>query len=369
MKKIALIGYYGFNNAGDEAILYSILRSIKQRAPQAQVTVLSNHPDKTQRRYQVDSKSRWKWLDILRTLLSCDLLVFGGGSLLQDVTSKRSLDYYLGLVRLARFFRKPVYFMAQGVGPFKLSSSKSKIEKLINKVDLVSLRDPESKQTLLDMGVTQTRLELTADMVFSLYRNEIERSFGAKVLERNQIDTIEKKTIGFSVRQWKDLSHYKKKLAQVADALVEKGYQVLFLPFHFPDDVACARDVAKLMTQEPILLKEECSTLEMLGILSTLEVFVSMRMHGIVMASVMGVATVGISYDPKIEAVLELTGQVSGGRVENIDADKMIYDIQQLSLDQADHREQILETVDKLRPRARKNMDLLMSLLEEKDHG
>lgn len=369
MKNIALIGYYGFNNAGDDAILYSIIRSLKQRDQKINITVLSNNPEKTTRRYEVVSKNRWKWLDVLKTITSSDVLVFGGGSLLQDVTSTRSLDYYLIIARLGLWFRKKVYFMAQGIGPLKLDASKKKVAKTLNKVSLITVRDSDSKQKLLDMGIVEPRIEITADMVFSLYRNEIERSFGHKLLERNQIDVSENaKLVGISVRHWKNLTQYKKKIAELVDALMDKGFQALFIPFHFPDDVGCARDVAKQMNHEPYILKDECTTLEMLGVLSSLDVFVGMRLHGLVMASVMGIPSVGISYDPKIEAAIEMIGQVSGGRVENIDSDKIIYDVQQLSLDREEYQENVFLAVDNLRSRARKNIDYLMEMLGPDDH-
>ena len=48
-----------------------------------------------------------------------ELIISGGGSLLQDVTSKRSLLYYLSIIGLGKFFGKKVMLFAQGIGPIR----------------------------------------------------------------------------------------------------------------------------------------------------------------------------------------------------------------------------------------------------------
>ena len=51
---------------------------------------------------------------ILRAVKKCDMLISGGGSLLQDVTSSKSLHYYLSIIRCAEFFHKKVFIYSQG---------------------------------------------------------------------------------------------------------------------------------------------------------------------------------------------------------------------------------------------------------------
>lgn len=367
MKRVALVGYYGFNNTGDEAILYSIIRSMKQRDKNIEITVLSNNPEKTRKVYGVKARNRWKWHEVLSTIFNHDILVFGGGSLLQDVTSTRSLDYYLMIARVALLLRKKVYFMAQGIGPFKQKRSREKVVSLLNRVDVITVRDRDSKQELLDLGVTKPQMEVTADGVFSLYRNEVEKHPGEKVLARNGIEGERlSRLIGFSVRDWAELSNYKNTIAKLADALTGSGYQVVFVPFHFPDDVSCARDIAKLMVEEAVVMKEQYNTVEMLGIIDKMDLFIGMRMHSIVMASIMGVPTIGLSYDPKIEAAVHATGQTFGGRVENLDIDKLLYAAKELLMNRDAISESLLERVDKLRSRSRKNMDILVDMMGKK---
>ena len=94
-RKVVLSGYYGFDNIGDEAVLYSIISLLKKNIPNVQITVLSNNPDKTSILYQVEAVNRWNLKKIISVIKKSDLVISGGGSLLQDVTSNKTIPYYI----------------------------------------------------------------------------------------------------------------------------------------------------------------------------------------------------------------------------------------------------------------------------------
>ena len=98
MSEIAISGYYGFSNAGDEAMLAAMIEVIGDLAPEAIITVISGNPDDTRRRHGVQAVHRLDVPAVMRLLKRSKLLISGGGSLLQDVTSERSLYYYLGVM-------------------------------------------------------------------------------------------------------------------------------------------------------------------------------------------------------------------------------------------------------------------------------
>ena len=100
MSKVVLSGYYGFNNSGDETILYAMITMFRKIEPSLEITVLSNEPEKTAKQYGVEAVNRWKWGQVFRAVSGCDLFISGGGSLLQDV-SKNSPLYYLAVILLA----------------------------------------------------------------------------------------------------------------------------------------------------------------------------------------------------------------------------------------------------------------------------
>lgn len=111
---VGVAGYYGFRNAGDEAILEAIARELKARGHQ--VVALSGDPRRTREEHDLKAFHRLNPL----ALLGADLWLLGGGGLLQDATSALSLTYYLSVLRLARLFKKRVVVFNQSLGPFPL---------------------------------------------------------------------------------------------------------------------------------------------------------------------------------------------------------------------------------------------------------
>jgi len=109
MHRIVISGYYGFNNIGDESILKAVVENLQERLRRIEITVLSQNPENTREKFGVKAVGRMKPVQIIRSIFKCDLLISGGGSLLQDVTSKRSILYYLAIMWIAILFRKKVF--------------------------------------------------------------------------------------------------------------------------------------------------------------------------------------------------------------------------------------------------------------------
>lgn len=148
MAKVVLSGYYGFDNIGDEAILLSIIQALKERKADIDITVLSHNPQRTSNLYGVKAVNRWSLKEVKATLKDSDLLISGGGSLLQDITGIKSLLYYLGVVGLARRLGKPVFFYAQGIGPVDGWLGRRLMRLTVNRVEAVTVRDEQSRDDL-----------------------------------------------------------------------------------------------------------------------------------------------------------------------------------------------------------------------------
>ena len=119
MYNILISGYYGFDNIGDESILRTLVTSLRERIPDCSLTVLSHDPAATREKYGVEAVERMSPLAIARAVRRCDMLISGGGSLLQDVTSSKSLHYYLAIIRFAQLLGKKVFIYSQGIGPIE----------------------------------------------------------------------------------------------------------------------------------------------------------------------------------------------------------------------------------------------------------
>lgn len=365
MARIVLSGYYGFNNTGDEAVLYSILRLFRSLRPDLKFTVLSNDPAKTSKLYNVEAVNRWNFREVFQALRQADLLISGGGSLLQDVTSSRSLIYYLGVVFLAKLLGKPVVYYAQGVGPITSEWGKKLVPLVSNKADVITVRDQASKDLLLKLKVKRPPIYVTADAVLSLYHREVERHPGQVLLQRHGVDLAnEQPLIGISVREYRNLSGYLKVLAQLGDELTRMGYRVLLIPFHFPDDVSVCREVARLMKEEAVLIREQCTVIEMLGVLGELKLMVGMRLHALIMAAVMGVPSVGISYDPKVDSFLKISELPNAGRVETLDYSVLSREVFSILENYDETIERLAQRVSELRVESRRTAEYVLELLK-----
>jgi len=108
--RFLISGYYGFGNLGDEALLAVIVEQLRGRYPGASIDVLSNTPAETARTYGVEATPRAAPGAVRRAIDRADVVLSGGGGLLQNVTSLRSLLYYAGIVRTA----DPVFLFKPG---------------------------------------------------------------------------------------------------------------------------------------------------------------------------------------------------------------------------------------------------------------
>lgn len=355
--RIALSGYYGFDNAGDEALLSAITMSLKRLRPDLEFLVLSGNPAKTAHLHDVQAVYYMNPWQVLLGLLRSDLLISGGGSIFQDVTSGRSLAYYISVVALAKLLGKPVIFYAQGVGPINRPLSKFLMRLVGNRVDRITLRDQDSLMLLRQLGVDRPEIQVTSDPVFSLIPTGEDHQSIATQLDKLQPDLP---VIGVSVRKWPALEGYQHTLARCLDHLVDRGYQVLFIPMAYPEDLTESRRVADLMEKPASLIEEDLHSREHLALIERLHFMIGMRLHALVFSASMGVPFAGISYDPKIDAFLkefdltplkleyeEMTAQVDG------------------LLDNSDFRHSITESSLGLRTRAEENTRLALSLLPD----
>lgn len=300
---VVLSGYYGFDNAGDEALLSAITSSLKSRNPDIEFTVFSGNPHRTSFLHDIPAVYYMNPLKIIKELRRADLLISGGGSIFQDVTSLRSFLYYMSIVALAKIIGCPVMFYAQGIGPLNRRISRFFMRLLAEKVDLITLRDEESGRFLRELGVKRD-YKVTADPVFSLRPDEKK---GRKLRQDLGIDE-KMPCIGVAVRPWEKMEGYQPYLAETLDYYKEKGYEVVFLPLSYPDDFLEARKVASYMQHTPRIIDRALASTEHLALISGLDFIIGMRLHALIFAAVSGLPFAGIAYDPKVESFLKQFG-------------------------------------------------------------
>ena len=328
MADIILSGYYGFGNAGDEAMLLSILGGLRKECPDYSIAVISGRPKETREAHpDIEVIHRFDYLEITRALRKAKLLLSGGGSLLQDVTSHRSIFYYLSILKLAQCMGVPTMLYAQGIGPVTRPMAQKALKKVVDQVDLITVRDEKSQAELIRLGVTKPPIYITADPVLSLQPESMEE--GHEILLQAGYQS-KRPLIGFAVREWSEGASYLQEIAKVADQLiVEEDAEIVFIPMQWPEDGDAARKISQYMVEKPILLEGEFKVRQHLSLLANLDLLVGVRLHGLIFAVLAQVPRLGLSYDPKIDSFLEILGDRPVSSLENLQSTELFVKIQQ----------------------------------------
>ena len=141
---VVMSGYYGFGNLGDESLLDIITQSLADEMPDIKIAALAKSPKKAARRTSLACVSRFNYFEVKRIIRKSKMLISGGGSLLQDKTSKRSLSYYAGIIATAEAMGKKVAVLANGIGPITHEPNKERTRRVVSCADYISVRDSES---------------------------------------------------------------------------------------------------------------------------------------------------------------------------------------------------------------------------------
>ncbi len=360
---VVMSGYYGFNNTGDEAIMLSMHKNIQGLGDNYHITVLSNKPVETRDKYGIEAVYRFGMRDVLKAIKESDALLSGGGSLLQDSTSTRSLMYYLSITAAAKFMRKKVMLYANGIGPVSGKRNRRLVKQVVNKADLITLREENSYEELLNMGVNPKKCFVTADPVFTMDGISKEE---AKVLLQKEGIPLDKPLVVVSVRNWKDMDKFIKRFAQLCDTIVEKyDRNIVFLAMQMPNDITISEKVKKKMKKQAYILQTTFNPAEVMGIISLADFILSMRLHTLIFAARQHVPLVGFIYDPKIEYYLEKLEMPSGGDLKTFDMQKTLDLVDDIMHNKQQYVERLAQKADMLNQKAHCNEKYLMHLLEK----
>lgn len=304
MKKVLISGYYGFDNFGDEAILGILLEKLKD----CEVTVLTADPRKTFDTYGVHTVYTFSLEHVMREIAKCDILISGGGSLLQNVTSSKSLFFYLSIIQFAHIFKKDVMIFAQGIGPIKGWFQTSYAKRMLKKCKYISVRDENSLKLLNKWKITNANL--VCDPMYGLEVSQPERT----------------SKIGIQLRRFDTLTDalFDKIVSQVKMRFYNREIELLSLQDEV--DVGISQVfINKLKVAEPkikVKLVKGLDNESIIKRISEYDCLIGMRFHACLTAVKYGVKTLAIAYDPKVETL----AKEMGIPYLNMDSSKNKYD-------------------------------------------
>jgi len=286
--RAVLCGYYGKGNGGDEALLATLLQMLP-----AHITplVLSGNPDETRDRYGVETCDRMAFLPVLQALRQSDVLIWGGGSLIQDATSVASPLYYGGLMALAQQLRLRTIAWAQGIGPLKRPLTHWLARRTFAGCSAVSVRDHGSATLLSNWQVDCT---LAPDPVWALSSAPVPGLWD-----------LPAPRVAVTLRSHPELTATR--LTNLTRALIDFQTAtqtcILLVPFQQSRDLAIAQSIQpQLPGASKILCLEDPKALK--GLFRGVEMAIGMRYHSLIMAAAEGCRCFALSYDPKVSQLM-----------------------------------------------------------------
>lgn len=358
-RRVVLSGYYGFGNAGDEAILDVLTRSIREIDDGAEITVLSKRPDVTRSVLGCGAVNRFSPFRVIRAVKRCDVLISGGGSLLQDNTSTRSLLYYTGLIRLAQRAGKRTFIYANGIGPVNRERNRVRVRRAVEAADAVTVRDPDSLRELRDMGVTREDIVVTADPVFTAEVPETDAT--EEILAAHG---VKGDFVTVSVRPFRGEPDYFTKFAAVLDGIKRRyGVEVVLVSMQPKRDEPVSWQVSDAMEEKCVVLTGDFQPEELMGVIGRSRMILSMRLHALIFAARGAVPALGFVYDPKVKSYLELLHQPAAGRDGEIDVEATVEAVGVILSRREEIEERLRRTRDELTAQAFANTDILRDIL------
>ncbi len=298
-KGAVVAGYYGYGNAGDEAILRAVAENVGRP-----LTVLSAKPLSTRYSCACDAVNRFDPFAVSRAMKRSSLLIFGGGSLLQNKTSTKSLLYYLSLISRAKRLGCAVMIYGNGIGPVYGDKNIRKVRDALISADAVTLRDAETVEKAVRIGVPREKLKTSYDPAVLL-------GPAPRELERHAVERFapEGKYVTVALRRLK-----KRAASDVLCKAFAKVYETTGLGVAVTamdkrrDAAVCAsltKKLSRFIPKEKLRLVSGISYSEASAVIAGSEAVYSMRLHALIFAVCRGVPCVGVSHDEKITDYLK----------------------------------------------------------------
>lgn len=334
--KAIISGYFGFKNVGDEMI-YEVLKSYLPTIGIKPIFLMNSKESD-------NSIFRYDFPRIINEIRNSDLVISGGGGILQDTTSSKSFLYYISILKLAEIYNKKTVVFAQGIGPIQKRYNKDILKKVLNNTSLITVRDNFSKGYLEKVGVIKETF-VTSDLGF-LYNN-IEK-FNLPFEKYILLSIVSK-----AEKKYFELVEIIKNIKKISKL------PVCIIPFFPEKDFAISEKIAN---QTDSLLIKELSLQQICYLASNAEFSICSRYHSALLSGMYGVPFISLSYDPKVSNISE-EFKMKSFSYENVKPDVLSDIFSELFSKRQSLRKEMLEISVTLKRNAEKNFDLLKQLI------
>ena len=314
-----IIGYYGFRNLGDEAVLDGLLKLLRQELRMGDLVVVSGDPKSTQDNHGVRAVD---WTDapaVLRAVYNTSLVIVGGGGVLSDQSGftpelaltrqAGTLPGYLAPALMAESMGIPVVAWGVGVGPFFYEDSLRWMKVFGEVASAISVRTKEDLRELERLDISG--VSVGGDLAWLVEAASLPSDL------RRTLQHLPRPVVAVNARSWGSASlqvFREQALAEGLDAFVSKhGGSVLFVPLQELgdawDDRLCSQRIANMMLSDEIHhIPPGLSHTQIVSVMENCDLAVNMRLHGTILGAIAGTPSISITYDPKVSRMADHLG-------------------------------------------------------------
>ena len=318
-------------NLGDQAIEDSMCHSFLSIYPSARITVASYIPERVNQLFNgkvaVVQKGVLQEFRLIRVALKSDLILIGGGGLIQDDDSLIKVPYWTIKILLMRLCCKIVIGYSLGVGPLRNPVSRIFARLAFKCMSIVSVRDPIAQATA--QLVTSKKVTIVPDPALIVTKN-YSPTVGDEILKHASVDS-NLTLIGVAPRRWfppryrlfprkitaklnpdtfdssADLVNC---LAKSLNTLVANpNIHLLLLPSYSSDHEGDKRICELIKDQLPVgksdIIELESSR-DYRALCTKLDLLVGGRLHPAILAISVGTPVAALSYNNKFEGLFKM---------------------------------------------------------------
>lgn len=354
---IMISGYYGYANSGDDALLDAVIKALRKEREGLSILVLSRNPQETICDYGVFSIHRLNFFLVRRYMKRTRLIVYGGGSYMQDNTSTRSLVYYTFIIHLAKFTGMRVMLYGNGIGPLAKARNMAKARRALEVCDYISLRDPASMEYLRAIGVKNPNVAVSIDPVFSLQPE-------TELTPDDEFSFDDNGYFAVSLRPWQhNEPDFVEKMAKIINYTAEKyALTPILIPLQMMD-VLILEETAKRLNIKNILLNKVYAYKTIMAIIAKAEFAMCMRLHALIYAAGVGLPIIGLVYDPKVANFITYMNEKTQVNTSSLDMEALKNMIDTIMQNPAAAKEKIAKERERLKKLADHDAKVAVKLL------
>ena len=304
---LLLCGAYGIDNLGDDAMLIALRDGIAAAFPGRRLTVLSRRPGQTKRRFRVRTRYTFNLWGFWREARRCAVYLNGGGNLLQDETSSRSLWFYLLTLWLAKRCGCKVVMIGSGIGGLRKPRNRRLTRRIVNAcVDRIALRESDSLQELNALDIGRPAIEVAADPALALPPADPDAA--DSYLLSQGLDPGGA-YLCLALRPWPGGEARLPDWAALCEYAYKRyGLTPVFLGIEPKSDDAVAKNIAARLSCPHYILRPIGNPALAAAVLGKMRAVAAMRLHALVLAAGSGAPLVGVSYSEKVAAFMSALG-------------------------------------------------------------